>query len=39
MQRRELFKRISNLEVDNIDSFLLNEDTKNLGVIQDNKTR
>lgn len=38
-QRRELFKRISNLELDDIDGLLLNEDTKNLGVIQDNKTR
>ena len=38
-QRRELFKRISNREVDDIDGLLLNEDAKNLGVIQDNKTR
>jgi hypothetical protein len=38
-QRRELFIKISNLEEADFAAFALNEDTRKLGVIQDNSTR
>lgn len=38
-QRRELFIKISNLEEPDFATFMLNQNTKNLGVRQDNATR
>lgn len=38
-QRKELFKNISLATIEEVDGLLVNDKTKNLGVVKDNRTR